>query len=122
MISLDDNSQLKNDRKNLQQEFLFPNRIGFFFKSVKQVLGFRKSNLKINLVYALFIFVILTYFQSRTVGDLKKFFLTVLAKLQLRPIKIELFGLVRRDLRLSEERSLSSSAGKMGVFVFQNLW
>ena len=29
--------------------------------------------------------------------------MTVLAKLQLRPIKIELLGLVRRDLRLSEE-------------------
>ena len=80
---------------------------------VKQVWlwSFRKSNLKINLFCSL-LFVILTYFQRiARVGDLKKVFLTVLAKLQLRPIKIELFGLVRReDLRLSEEQQRANWA------------
>ena len=112
---LDDNSQLKNDRKNgLLQEFLFrclcffPNSFG---KQKSNKFGFRKSNLKINLFCSL-LFVILTYFQRiARVGDLKKVFLTVLAKLQLRPIKIELFGLVRReDLRLSEEQQRANWA------------
>ena len=88
MISLDDNSQLKNDRKNLQQEFLFPNRIGFF-KSVKQVLGFRKSNLKINLVYALYIRDpnLFSKEESRTVGDLKKVFFDRVSKASTTPHK-----------------------------------
>ena len=57
--------------------------------------------------------MILTYFQRiARVGDLKKvFFDRVSKELQLRPIKIELFGLVRReDLRLSEEQQRANWA------------
>ena len=55
--------------------------------------------MKINLFWGVFVNL---FSKNSRVGDLKKVFLTVLAKLQLRPIKIELLGLVRRDLRLSE--------------------
>ena len=114
---LDDNSQLKNDRKNgLLQEFLF--RCLCFFP----ILSRNKSQTSLALELQKIQFENQSILQS-SIRDPNLFsknsagrrfeegFLTVLAKLQLRPIKIELFGLVRReDLRLSEEQQRANWA------------